>query len=256
MSSFTINTFSSERFPGHSHVYCCWDGHIWCLCGQRFFGAAGQAAALVPGWAPCLQTSLAEATSKLLTGCSRGWYVLQHLCPCVLRILRSRGYTRVPVLQCSCCTLHCLWRCRQGLRVRWASLTPPICVPACLPGSVLFLNVGQRFMSLCHCLFVYSKQLQARGLGFALKWHSVVDLLRSSFAQWEGCFWHVSKHNQPSTCMKAGLFHGSPGRQQRSRLPLLHLLQILHIETKSMKYRRGGLCLKGFLVKNEPHIAE
>lgn len=64
------------------------------------------------------------------------------------------------------------------------SITHPSYLRACLlPGSVLFLNVGQRFMSLCHCLFVYSKQLQARGLGFALKWHSVVDLLRSSFAQ-------------------------------------------------------------------------
>lgn len=95
-------------------------------------------------------------------------------------------HTQVPVLQCSRCTLQHLWKCREGLCVRWASLTPPTCVSACLPGSVLFLNVGQCFISLCHCLFVYSKQLQARGLGFALKWHPVVDLLRSSFAQWEG----------------------------------------------------------------------
>lgn len=72
---------------------------------------------------------------------------------------------------------------QAGAACQMSITHPPICVPACLPGSVLFLNVGQCFMSLCHCLFVYSKQLQARGLGFALKWHSVVDLLRSSFAQ-------------------------------------------------------------------------
>lgn len=195
----------------------------------------------VPPNLPC--RSHIQAADRLLEGlvCATASLPMRAADP-----QKQELHTQVPVLQCSRCTLQHLWKCREGLCVRWASLTPPTCVSACLPGSVLFLNVGQCFISLCHCLFVYSKQLQARGLGFALKWHPVVDLLRSSFAQWEGCIWQVSKHNWPLTRMKAVLFHGSPflpGRLQRSWLPLLHLLQTLHVEIKSVKYRREGLRL-------------
>lgn len=96
-------------------------------------------------------------------------------CPHVLQIPQKQGLrTPVPVLQSSRCTPWCLGRCRQGTSARSASL-PPSCLCARLPRVIPLLNVGQCFISLCHSLLGYSKQLQGReGPYFALRWRAAV----------------------------------------------------------------------------------
>lgn len=74
---------------------------------------------------------------------------------------------------------------------------------------MLLLNVGQCFISLCHSLLGYSKQLQGReGPYFALGWRAAVVCWEVAVLS-EGCLWLLSKHSQ-TQILRPSCVSGSP----------------------------------------------